>query len=377
VSEDIFDYFAGNSARKIEPIEDDEFMGGSGSSETAKEPIVASRQNEPDDIEYGRQDPESRTDTTRVQPTNVGSTENVHPSTEDTIPSHWDLLASSLGVESSTPTPPPAQSSVRRTSSKSSFKSKSRRGSMAKEKEAIPPKSHSSFGFGIFPTDSTETDQTVDQPNLLSELFVPSIGDFDAPDETENRAMEDRAMEDDEIVDEALIEREFAERTGPSVADIPEAADDDFVQFEIEELEYPEEAESKERRPRRRRRRGNKDSQLGSHSPTPIADSNKRDASGNRNRSSRDKQTDEARRSAELDRESLVEPSALADALSDFDSDRDDSLSSEDRDVDGISEKSAHKRPKFPTWDEAIGGMIESNIQTRHSGGRGGRRRGR
>ncbi len=438
MTDELFDYFGGNSARKVEPLDDSELFDDLKPALPAS-PSDDENQNvdleDEEEVEFVEKRAET-VDAEAVQGTSgqVTTTDDIQSS--PAVDSHWDLLASSLGIK---PPPQPARSPVPGSSARSRRKPKNKR--TRPEKQTSTPSVP--FGIGIYddqpvqsPASSGRAESSIDplspemepqqtvevfeleansmsaenavHENVLSEIFTGREEDF----EREKIEIVDVDFDDD-MVDDLADDRadSLPDFSGPAAHSASIEEGEDFVEFEVTDLE-----ESPERGPRRRRRRprGLKSE------PAGREDRQDRNKSNSRNRTER---TDRVKKSdtepgerrgppqrshstedyvepsietgLEFDDEKLVtenrdQPAARSErtgrrrrrrgrkavetSASSTASYDQDNIQIDDEELDGEDKK---RKPNIPTWDDAIGNIIESNIQ-RHksgSGNRGGRRR--
>lgn len=218
------------------------------------------------------------------------------------------------------------------------------------------------FGIGLFDEDQSA------QPSkeILSEMFVPSGESFETPE-----VDEDLSASADEFRNEVVVE------------DVSESFDDDMIEFEVTELG----GDDKGPRRARRRRRGRAEREPAeTHSPPEEPESGRREkrrrgeVRDDERRPKKSRKTRAVQEEAELV-ESPVEAEARREKPGRRRKRRRDTEFEEERsdDVERREEKSrdSRKRPSIPTWDDAIGGVIEKNIQLRAKSSNSGKRRKR
>ncbi len=368
------------------------------------------------------------------------ATDDIISESSHAVDSHWDLLASSLGINP--PPPQPASAPVLGSSAHSRRKPKNKR--TRPEKQTSTPSVP--FGIGIYDDEPAESsvsggsaDSSIDSPspemkpqqtvevfeleahsasasdtvheNVLSELFVERDEDF----EREKIEIVDVDFDDDMVDDladdgaDGLPDFSVSEAHTASIDE-----GEEFVEFEVTDLE-----ESPERGPRRRRRRprGLTSEPVGREDREDREDRNKSNSRHRTERTDRAKKivTKQGERRSPPQRshstedyaESVIETGLelVDEKLVTEDRDQpaarsertgrrrrrrgrkagetsDSSTAGYDQDNSQIDDEESDgedkkRKPNIPTWDDAIGNIIDSNIQ-RHksgSGNRGGRRR--
>ncbi|MGI9517534.1 MAG: hypothetical protein ACR2NP_10830 [Pirellulaceae bacterium] len=287
------------------------------------------------------------------------------------VESHWDDLASTLGVspDVAPATPPPAASESTPVAAESTESASRSRSSKKRRSRSESPKSHdeekpaaSAFGAGLIDLEATEDDREEDaQKAILSEMFVPSEDPsvYDVDDETSAAGDPDDFDDDqeDELDGGVIIE-----------------GDEEFIEFEVEDLEPAgkrprrrpasrEQSREESDRPARGRRSRRDEEER------PARSRKRRDESApasGRSRSNEDEEERPRRRrrrrksTSESSDSRSTRPSRAAEA------DLDDSTDLDDH---------ADRKPKkLPTWSETIDVIVEANLASRKKSPR--RRRG-
>ncbi len=318
MSDDIFDYFGGHAAKKVEPIEDD-FIDGDEDEEIS--PSLSSQDSPAEEISFGQEEnieattedvesasaiksagvPSNELDSLEIvsedDSVSKGKEETKSDETDKRL-SHWDRLLGKLGI-APPPAPAPPPSSIELPQKRAKTKAKRNPAARAearsnepfggelappseqmavtqpskkdddvrpaesptvespkteparakhekptrpKSKPAAKPSPKSSFGFGLFeePDESFEAVSEEEQ-TPLSELFVPS-DDFQEPF--------DEKVQDEDI-HAASGSRGSSSRDTEITQD---ESDEDFVEFEVKDLDFSEDDKRPARRPSRRNR---------------------------------------------------------------------------------------------------------------------------
>ena len=380
--DDIFDYFGGNSSRKVEPLDESEMFEDLLPKKTEPE-AISNSDDEPEIIE-AELVAEHVDD---VQDDELVNEEIVQEEPAEPVAANdpWNDLASSLGLE---PTP------------KTASETKGSTYEPVVEDDSSEATADTTKPVEVFSVHREDDDDHEPAQEVLSEMFVPAE-DPEAYSE-EREPIDD--LDDDpfaafsgarrvEVAAEP-DETEFEEMEVSGSEDLD--SDPNFVEFEVKDLGGPGEEEREERKGRRRprrRQRGGGD----------RADELQSDISGSEDRGSsrhaesheedREQESEERERGRRGGRRRVKseerddEPSRTSEHVRDRESrsrsrnrGRDRIREEQHDDGDRVDDRDKKKKPRVPTWQEAIGVMIDANIKRHESNtnsGRGGRRRRR
>ena len=392
MTDEIFDYFGGNSPRKIEPIEEDDFFGDLMPKKPAEindadEEIV----EEPAVVEESVQ---QHSDEATEEFSAEASPESDVEEKDEPAPvkSHWDMLASALGLA------PKKQKQKAKPKDKSESKVKSEskpkpRSKPAKKTKEQPIEAADSSASNPGNADSIfdlEADARPKEQSgeVLSGMFVPKDADqFETPVESESYSRNKPELIDDDDPFAAFHSPTKSTNESPSsdvdasVSVEPEeeethlVVDDDFVEFEVREFGQGRGDRAPKRKSRRRPERNDREEQpeTTSRRKRPARrDDVDRDEESNR-RGPRSKRDGGQRDSGPRDsrqREEVKEREGTRRKRKKSRNSRDEEMVHDD------NEGSNRKKPKIPTWEDAISGVIDMNIKRHKSNsGRGGRKR--
>ena len=155
-------------------------------------------------------------------------------STDSTDNNHWDSLASTLGLEDSAPEA--AASPIPPSEDKDTAEPELEinKATPPAETSASPVAESGGFGAGLIDFDEIKpTDEEITQENILNEMFVASSTSFEQVEITTT------TMESDDSDEDSKIESEFDE--------------EEFVEFEVEDLDPGGRRPAGQRKPRRGR----------------------------------------------------------------------------------------------------------------------------
>ena len=356
MTDEIFDYFGGNSPRKIEPIEQDDFF----------DDLMPKTEEEPEkvDAEHVESVVESSQEKSiDDEPVEIVEAVKTDEEEKPAKRSHWDILASTLGLA-------PKKSKKPEKNKKSAAKAVPQADEPVVEEPVKPAVSSISS--------DSETDSSVDSifdlesdseeepaTEVLSEMFVARESEeFESPVEAIEQT---DTLEDDDPFAAFHRPTEAQAEISNDTDDVEEDVEnesshlvvsDDFVEFEVKEFGRGNSERDGRRRPRKRKE---------DQEPKPRRSRSRRDAdeeveNETSRRSSRSKRGRE--RGDEVE-EREISPRSRKKSRKDR----------EDADRERDSE-SGRKKPKVPTWEDAICGVIDKNIK-RHktNSGRGRKRR--
>jgi len=392
VPDDIFDYFSGNSPRKVEPLDESELFEDLLPQQQEPQVEVGEQDREHDivDVELVRQSAEDEAADDSNPVAEAGAEE------ERQAKDPWSDLAASLGLE-----PTPVDSAVGekgKTPEHERTSADRRKDPVATENavEASEEGLKSAQRVVEKRTASPGRDDrkpSVDSPGRASR-GVPSRGE-DAADDSRRQLRDSNTEEADEDdlfaafrgsdhreVEGASAELDLADIEDEAVADEVEF-DPDFVEFEVKDLggRVDEDREERTERRPRRRSRGRGEENAREEQQRPASRQQEVPSVDDGDRRERSKRRGGRRRS----RESIERPDDYRPATS-----SDNELVSEasdrarqkerPRDDDGENAARDRKKTRIPTWQEAIAVVVDANIRRHESNpgsGRGGKRRRR
>lgn len=415
MTDELYDYFGGSASRKVEPIEDDDLDVNESVAETTEESPVA----EDVDVvaEEAREENAVAASTEAESPTEPPKTTEPEPKPKKS--GHWDFLANMLGIggrdsspAADVPETPAPEAVVEETEEE------------VVQAAGAPSTDESFLGLDNIPSPEDKT--------VLPEMFT-------SEEETESPSTEPEASSNESTNDDLIgwapapskfkpVKKEPAPEPKPAAqkkaAEVaePDADGEEFVEFEIEELDSSPRSkdedsragrsprrrrssrrseEQEEERPRRRKRRTRAEDRDDEVSEEPV-EAFEPDEEESVPVEKKKKRRRRRRKPAVESSDNLEDEFDAEEAPVSYDEEdtperaRDDARRSSGRGrrrSKSRSEESTgrdepeRKRAKVPTWDEAISGMIESNIKNhkkssgrgnnRKSGGNGNRGRGR
>lgn len=390
--DDIFDYFGGSSSRKVEPLDEnemfDDLLPGKQEIDTAADSESAA-ETEVVDAELVA---ESVDDFDEVNESAAikASAESADEPDQDDDP--WSDLASSLGLDP-TPAKPakpakpadpvkPAEPVVPRTSVVLGEVGLVADLGAKEEPEPEVEKQDRASAADVFERDEGDDQEQGMTQEVVSESFVPNedpevysqremVDDWDddpfaAFSGSARRAVDDTPDSDLEDIDDDLdIDSEIE-------------IDPDFVEFEVKDLGGRVDQEREERTGRRprRRRRGRGDDDTRETAPSDDRPEQQQAKRSDDRGDSRNRRSGRPRSG-----ESVPQQDEVADETK---GNRQAGDRTRQRDRGQRAGESADddrmqkKKPRIPTWQEAIGVIVDENIKRHESGasaGRGGRRR--
>ena len=384
--DDIFDYFGGNSSRKVEPLDESEMFEDL-LPKKAEPEAASNSEDEPEIIEAELvvQHSDDDQDDNLVNPESNDQESEAAP-----VPSNdpWNDLASSLGLQPAAVSANPSREADC-TTVEDSFEDES---AEQVDDETLPVE--------VFSVHREEDEEDEPAQEVLSEMFVPA----EDPDAYSSQREPEDDLDDDPFAAFSGARRVDVadEDDEPEFDDVQSSGDEEidsdpnFVEFEVKDLggRVDEDREERKgrRRPRRRRRGGDEDrtdEPQREFSSSDDRESSRRPESRDDDRDRQDDERGRGRRggrrrakSAERDEETVQSDAS--------DRDREPRGKSRSRgrerehdrldDDDRMDDRDKKKKPRVPTWQEAIGVMIDANIKRHESNtnsGRGGRRRRR
>lgn len=385
MADDIFDYFGGNSSRKVEPLDENEMFDDLLPKKDEKAEAEVEEVDEPEIVE--------------AELVSVGEDQNESTSVENEPAGEsndpWNSLASSLGLEP--PAPPVVKAESSPDKSAESKREREPKADRTSGKRRSKPKREAVAGDAEADVISFEKSSEPTPADVLSDMFES------APAADDSRADSDVGDADDDPFaafsgsGKASVLRETEEveiESEPTpVAEVVDVDDDsdDFIEFEVKDLTGRGEA-TRDRRPPRRRRGGRDDQQNRSSERRPTTNRSRDDREEETQRSQSSDRNDAGdggrrkRRGRSQDDEATTERDSSRQEQSRQRTSRDRNRGRDnvghDREDDDRRDK--RKKANVPTWQEAISVVVDANIKRHESGsksggrgGRGGRRRRR
>ncbi len=359
MTDEIFDYF-GESPRKVEPVENDDFFEdlmpkhevakGSEPEKEAETSIVA----EP--VEEVSETPEV---VVEDRPESVAEADD---NDDFGLESHWDSLAVSLGLEAASQPQFGAD------------KVKDETEDVVEAEIASPIEADVEAELDL----GGSVDGDASNENVLADMFASGNEDFNEPAEPMAEVVDEltaRNFDDDPF---AAFHRPIADAEPDGEEESPQAMEsdsepeqshlvvsDDFVEFEIKELDQSGGGGGRERGRDGGRRGRSKSTDSGRRERGRRNDTEGRD----------DSKIEDAEPKRRKKRRRDRESSEIGYSDSEHREGRRGKRSSQQNESERES-TSSRKKPKIPTWDDAICGVIEKNIKRHRSGGgKSGRKR--
>ena len=419
MTDEIFDHFSGSSPRKVEPLAQDDLFDDL-IPKPAEETVEEGESEAVQDIVSSDADAEMEASEMVQEETAIvaHAKTDVADSNEDSQPapqageSHWDSLMSAFGLKPAKPKtkakaepvvepdpepdPEPVadSDSVDEESDESQF--------VAEEAEivdevevvqAMPTTERVDDFFGIDPSEATEQDVSQE---AQSEMFATRNDEDSVSRSTANTEVDDDPFAafhrgPESIVEEPVFEEPEQEESDSLIVD------DNFVEFEVRELDRGNE----EKRPRSRRRKRKPSGESESREKSRDSRNRSRDESsekvGDESRSRKKRKRKRSRgdqQRQEVDARDIdprdVDPRDIDPR--DVDPRDIDPRDIDPRDIDPRDserrkrnsrkrrdrkdDQDGKKKQKIPTWEDAIAGVVDQNIKRHKSGsGRGGRKR--
>ena len=451
VTDDIFDFFGGNSPRKVEPLGQDDLFDDlmpkkpADKSEVEEEKVDSAAQEIAPEQEVAVEPVAEAT----ARDTRSDAVEELTEDAETPAPSHWDSLMSTFGLEQAKkPNPKPVEKSAEQSTPKTKAKAKGKTTPQPSEPgrskfdeidvedsiddgveiiedvEVVQKSPAAEFVDDIFGENQVDKGSDESPDDVLSEMFVPSDNETDYEESV--GAMASRAdIEDDPFAafhrapeniddDEPEVDEDLEEEPESSLI-----IDENFVEFDVRELDR---GGSSKRQPRGGRR-GRRDEPEAKTSERQPRDSNR----SNRDSGRSDRDSNRSNRESERPARQSNRPArghGQVDSADELQNDGDeaggkrkrrrkrsrgdrqrdevefrdsggsgdsgesreskprrgrDSRSRRSRNDDDRNNRDGGERKKqVPTWEDAINGVVDQNIKRHKSGsGRGGPRRRR
>ncbi|MEM9411247.1 MAG: hypothetical protein AAGA30_09045 [Planctomycetota bacterium] len=399
MTDDIFDYFGGggSSPKKLEPIEADDLFEDllpkksvETSSDTTSEGedstgnmSVVDDQNDLGDADESTDESAKPAADERPKKTESSATQEpaAASANDDKAIDSWGMLASSLGLEA-TPTENNANDHAESVASEAI--------EIIEDVELVETNNVELASGGTEDFFDLESSSSADEGSeVLSELFVAR--DHEEFEESSIDLTDKKNSDDDVLatVDDDPFAAFHAPSTKKSEENVEQASDelasdtdeddsaglvvdDNFVEFDVKDFGSggaSDDSSGHRRKKRRNQRRPDNDSS--ERAPRQQ---------GRRGRKRRSENTDSGRSESgrsereQFDNENEEVRTRKPRSRSRTQNDRERNRSEEhDDSQERVDNK---KKPKIPTWEDAIGGVVEKNIRRhRSNSGRGGKRR--